>query len=145
MTTGSYNPALSWRFNVEIDGHAIGTFTGVDGLQAEYEVDEVKEGGNNDFVHKLPTRLKFTNVKLTRAVDQQSGPMAAWFGEQQRKVARHTASITAYDGSKTVIAVWDLVGVIPLKYTGPKLDANGSTAATETLELAHHGFTTRGA
>ena len=46
------------RFYVEIDGMAQAVFTEVSGLQLEMEVMEYQEGGNNDFVHRLPGRTK---------------------------------------------------------------------------------------
>lgn len=141
MPRNSPDPALSIRFDVTVDGVELGSFTACDGLSAEYEVFEYEEGGNNAFVHRLPGRLKFQNVTLTRAVDQDSGKLASWFSSLARSVERKTARITAMDGNRKAIATWSLVGVWPVKYAGPSLAADGDGVATETLELAHHGFT----
>jgi len=141
MPRNSPDPALSIRFDVTVDGVELGSFTACDGLSAEYEVFEYAEGGNNAFVHRMPGRLKFQNVTLTRAVDQDSGKLASWFSSLARSVERKTARITAMDGNRKVIATWSLVGVWPVKYAGPSLAADGDGVATETLELAHHGFT----
>ena len=35
---------------------------------------------------------------------------------------------------------WTLTGVIPVRWTGPSLSVDSPKVATETLELAHHGF-----
>jgi phage tail-like protein len=43
------------------------------------------------------------------------------------------------DNSKPIWQ-WDLTGVIPVRWTGPSLSAESAKIATETLELAHHGF-----
>jgi hypothetical protein len=43
---------------------------------------------------------------------------------------------------RTVVASWGLLGVIPVKWSGPSLSLESAKVATETLELAHHGFTT---
>ena len=139
-TRHASDPALSLRFEVKVDGIDIGTFTGCDGLQAEYEIFEYAEGGNNSFVHRLPGRLKYTNVKLSRAVDRDSAKLARWFASLRYSVSKKTGSITAYDGNKARIAQWNLVDVWPVRYTGPTLASDGTTAAKETLELAHNGF-----
>lgn len=141
MTRNSPDPALSIRFDVAVDGIDLGSFTACDGLTAEYEVFEYQEGGNNAFVHRMPGRLKYQNVTLTRAVDRDSGKLAAWFSSLARSVERKTARITAMDGNRKTIATWSLVEVWPVKYAGPSLAADGDGVATETLELAHHGFT----
>lgn len=140
MSRPDPDPALSICFDVEVDGVELGSFTGCDGLSAQYELYEYEEGGQNSYTHKLPGRAKFENVKLTRAVDKDSGKLASWFTGLSRAVDRKTARITAYDGNRKAIATWSLVAVWPVKYTGPKLESDGSGVAIETLELAHHGF-----
>lgn len=139
------DPALALTFEVRIDGVDIGTFSACEGLNAEYEVEEIKEGGNNAFVHRLPGRLKYQNVKLTRGIDSDSGKLASWFSSLQDGVDMCTASITALDGGRRRLASWSLRGVWPVKYTGPQLNATTNGVANEVLELAHHGFTVQGA
>lgn len=60
-------------------GRGIERFVSGEGLTAEYEVEECREGGNAGFVHRLPVRVKYTNVKLTRPGpgQRQAGPRAA--------------------------------------------------------------------
>jgi phage tail-like protein len=138
MTT--IDPGVGLRFAVNVDGIDIGSFTGCEGLAAEYEIHEHEEGGNNGFVHRIPGRLKYTPIKLTRPLDASSPSLARWFAGFQQSVSRCTASISALDGTGGEIARWDLVGVYPAKWSGPSFSADGSTVAKETLELAHNGF-----
>lgn len=138
------DPATGFHFEVSIDRVDIGAFTSCEGLGAEYEVFEYQEGGENSYVHRLPGRLKFTPIKLTRPVDAKSGlksgGLAAWFSQLKDGVTRKTASITAYDAHRKPIAQWNLVGVYPTRWTGPSLSADGNNVPKETLELAHNGF-----
>jgi phage tail-like protein len=141
------DPVAGLHFEVTVDGVNIGCFTGCDGLGAEYEVFEYQEGGENGYVHRIPGRLKFTPIKLTRPVDALSSSsaggrpsLAAWFSKQRRAVDRTTASITALDARGQTVAQWQLVGVYPSRWTGPTLAADGNTVPKETLELAHNGF-----
>jgi phage tail-like protein len=138
------DPATGLRFEVKVDGVDIGSFTGCEGLGAEYEVFEYMEGGENGYVHRLPGRLKFTPVKLTRPVDERSGSssggLAAWFSQLKDQVERKTASITAVDARGGQIAQWNLVGVYPSRWTGPSLSSDGNNVPKESIELAHHGF-----
>jgi phage tail-like protein len=136
-------PALSLRFSVSIGSFKIERFATCDGLTAEYEVEEYREGGQGGFVHKLPVRLKHTNVRMTRPVDKDSGVIAGWFTMTRTKPSRQDATITAYDGNGAEVASWHLVGAWPVKYTGPQLSSVATTAATETLEIAHNGFDMR--
>ncbi len=140
-------PGLALRFDVRIDGVAVATFTGCSGLGAQYETLEWKEGGDNGTVVRLPGRLSYTTVRLTRPVDSDSGALAAWFSAQCRSPQRRTAVIRLFDAnfaSKTPVASWTLHDAWPVSYSGPTLTttAEGDAVAVETLELSHQGYTT---
>src|SRR5215472_14081862 len=132
--------ALSPRFTVSIDGINLGTWTKCEGLAVEYEIFEYQEGGFNEYVHRLPGRRKYPNVKLTRPLNQDSKNVVTWMSKMASKVEKKPAAITVLDGNGDVVVRWDLTDVYPVKWTGPTLDASGNQAATETLELAHNGF-----
>lgn len=134
------NPALGLRFEVTVDGVQLGAFTACDGLEATYEVEEYKEGGVNGFVHRLPGRLKYSNIKLTRPLDAQSPPIAAWISKFQSSCKRTTAAITAYDAANKRVQSWNLREVWPVRWGGPSFGSDKNEVAKETLELAHHGF-----
>jgi len=133
-------PALSPRFTVEIDGVDLGTWTKCEGLAVEYEVFEYQEGGFNDYVHRLPGRRKYPNVKLTRPLDRDSQTVVRWISQMVTRVERKHAEIVVKDADNKVVCRWNLTGVCPVKWTGPTLDASGNQIANETLELAHNGF-----
>jgi len=136
-------PGLSLRFSVKIDDVDLATFTGCSGLDAQYEVLEWREGGGNGAVARLSGRLSHGNIKLTRAVDADSGKLAAWFSQQQRRPIRSNAAIRLFDGNHSVVTTWTLEGAWPVRYSGPVLTTGpeGDAVAVETLELAHEGFT----
>ncbi|HEV2372547.1 MAG TPA: phage tail protein [Streptosporangiaceae bacterium] len=140
--TDSNAPGLALSFDVQIDGVSVATFTGCSGLSATYEAFEWKEGGDNGTVVRLPGRLSYGNVKLTRAVDSDSGKLAAWFSQQQQQPARKTAVIKLYDGNRSMVTSWTLEGAWPVCYSGPTLTTSeeGQAVAVESLELSHQGF-----
>ena len=140
MADPTSDPAITICFTVNIDGHDLGAFMTCDGLALEFQVEQREEGGNNAFVHMLPGRVKYSNVKFTRPINGDSAKVRAWLSEMTRQVRRTTAEITALtiDGKK--VASWGLDGVIPVRWTGPSFSADSPKVATETLELAHHGF-----
>ena len=59
------NPFVNFRFLVEIEGLVVGGFKEVSGLQVETEVENIEEGGVNDYVHKLPKRTNYENTAIT--------------------------------------------------------------------------------
>lgn len=135
------DPGLGLRFQVTIDGHyELGNWQKCDGLEVEYEVHTYSEGGLNAYVHKLPGRAKYQNVKLTRPVDSATVAVAGWMATVQARLVRGTARITVLDPAGSTVFVWNLIDVFPVRWSGPSLDVGGNQIATETLELAHNGF-----
>ena len=132
--------ALSVCFSVKIDDDELGSFNSCDGLGCEVVIEQREEGGNNGFVWQLPTRIKYGNVKLTRPVGKDSAKLTAWLASFATGVTRQTATITARGSDNEIVASWSLDGVIPVRWSGPQLSPDSPKVATETVELAHHGF-----
>ncbi len=134
------------RFLFEVDGLEIGQFNEVSGLSVEVEVESVQEGGENQFVHKLPGRMSWPNITLKRGVIQADN-LFTWLKEasgegyaSKGKLERRSAAITllALDGSR--VRAWNLADAFAVKWRGPSFAAIPNGAATEELEIAHHGF-----
>ena len=141
MSNTVADPALSISFVVTIDDVPLGSFSSCDGLGAEMVMETREEGGNALFIHQLPTRLKYPNIKLVRPMFPGAKDLAAWFTHLATAGATPgTGRIEARDSTETKVAAWGLLGVIPVRWTGPQLNAEQAKVATETLELAHHGF-----
>ena len=135
------DPGLGLRFRVTIDGQtSLGNWTKCEGLEVEYDIHEYEEGGQNGYVHRIPGRAKYQNIRLARPVDPSSIQVATWLASIQAVVKRQTAQIQVMDGAGSVVAMWNLMGVFPAKWTGPNLDVTSNEVATETLELVHNGF-----
>jgi phage tail-like protein len=132
--------AVSVYFEVHIDGYELGAFTGCDGLGCEIVIEPREEGGQNSYVHQLPGRIKYTNVKLTRPVTIETTKIAAWFAMMNGIVRRTRAEIIVKNHDNNAVFAWVLTDVIPVRWTGPSLSVDSPKIATETLELAHHGF-----
>ena len=134
------DPAISVCFSVRIDGQDLGLFTQCDGLSCEVTVETREEGGNNLFIHQLPGRMKYTNIKLTRPINGDTQKLARWLAGMTDEVKRTNAEIAAMTADGRKVASWSFMGVIPVKWTGPQLSVDSPKVATESLELAHHGF-----
>jgi phage tail-like protein len=132
--------AVSVCFVVKVDDASIGTFSSCEGLGCEVVLETREEGGNNAYVWQLPTRLKFSNIKLSRPLGADTAKVAAWVSSVAQGYERKTAVIQAMRADGKVVAEWSVVDVIPVRWTGPSLNADQPKVLTETLEIAHHGF-----
>jgi phage tail-like protein len=134
------DPALSVCFAVKIDDNDLGTFNSCEGLGCEVVIEQREEGGNNAFVWQLPSRLKYPNVKFSRPLGADTAKVAKWFASMTGGVKRRTATIEVMSGAGKVVATWELDGVVPVRWSGPSLNFDSPKVATETVEIAHHGF-----
>jgi phage tail-like protein len=131
------DPAVSIAYKVTVDGFIpLGIWTKIEGLGMEYQVTEYREGGVNGYVHKIVGPAKFTNVRLTRPVDSTSPLLMTWLQSNMMAIVPQTMAITACTAGGEEITTWSLVGVVPVKWSGPSLDIMSNQVATETLEVA---------
>ena len=137
--------AVSVRYNVKLDGVDLGSFSSCEGLGAEVVMETREEGGNNTLVWQLPTRLKYPNIKLTRPLGRETEKIATWIASMATGYKRRTGTIQAMSADGTVIAQWGLLDVVPVRWSGPSLTPDNQKVATETVEIAHHGFISPGA
>lgn len=138
------DPAVSVCFVVKIDDVELGAFNSCEGLGCEVVMEQREEGGNNGFVWQLPTRVKFPNIKLTRPLTKDTEKVAKWFASIATGATRKTGQIQAMTADGTVVAQWGLLDVVPVRWTGPSLNPDSPKVATETIEVAHHGFVEAG-
>lgn len=147
MSDDTLYDANGATFLFEVDGMEIGNFMEVSGLEVSVETEDVTEGGQNSFVHKLPGRMTWPNIVLKRGATK-SNNLLKWlnassgetFTANGNKVTRKTAAITLLDRTGTRLTSWNIDGAFPVKWTGPSFAASSSDAVTEELEITHHGF-----
>src|SRR5262245_65316952 len=105
--------AVAVCFVVKIDDQNLGAFNSCDGLGCEFVMEQREEGGNNGIIWQLPTRMKYSNIKLTRPVTKDSAKITKWFAGMASGIKRKTATIEARTLSGAVITQWSLVDVVP--------------------------------
>jgi phage tail-like protein len=135
------DPYLSFNFLVEIEGVVTGGFSEVSGLQAETEIKEYREGGLNEYMHRLagPTRYA-SNLVLKRGLTD-ADTLLKWHQEvTQGTIKRKNGSIVLLDITGGETWRWNFIQAYPVKWIGPSLRGNASEVAVETLEMAHNGI-----
>ncbi|MEX2445855.1 MAG: phage tail protein [Dehalococcoidia bacterium] len=136
------------QFLFSIDGIEIGAFMEVRGLAVEVDVQTIEEGGQNEFTHRVPGRMKWPNLVLKRAVTVNDEALFGWFRDSSgdgfaakgHRLARRTGHLTLVDAQRNRLREWAFYEAFPVKWTGPTFSAASNSVATEELEIAHHGF-----
>lgn len=142
MLAAQTDPHVVSYFFLEIAGVVEARFTEVSGMSVEREVKEYAEGGINDYVHRLPGRVKASNITLKTGF-AYSTEIWKWFAEGQYdgKVRRQNISIILADSAGHRIRQWDVTNAFPVKYSTSETKTDATSVSIETLELAHHGVT----
>jgi len=137
-------PYGPFNFLVAIDGGRdpnsfLGGFAEVSGITHEMTIAEYRNGNEREnHVRKVPGIHKIGDVTLKRGV-VNSSDLWQWI-EQTRTTgpnAKRQVVITMIDEAGAPVQSWKLRGVVPMKYTGPSLNAKGGTdVAMEELVLS---------
>ena len=133
------DPVGDFLFTVEIKDMTIGAFMECSGLQVEMDAMEYAEGGENTYYHRFRNRAKFPNLVLKGGVTKETAVMQ-WFFDCQEKTVRKEVTVKLVASDATVVRTWSFREAFPVKWQGPTLNATSNNVATETLEIAHHGF-----
>lgn len=133
------DPLRGFRFLLEIDEIASGGFTRVKGIAREVKHESYREGGVNEYEHKLITQVSYPVVVLERGLaldDLWKWAAATADGDVQRKTIR----IRLQNEANEKVWAWQIEHALPVKWAASDLDAQVSPVVMESLELAHHGL-----
>lgn len=133
------DPLRGFRYLVEIEGIVSGAFLRVKGLSREVRTESYREGGVNEYEHKLLAQVTYPSIVLERGLaldDLWKWALAAADGDATRKTLR----VRLQDEADKRVWAWQIEHALPVKWTCTDLDAKESQVLMETLELAHHGL-----
>lgn len=134
------DPYLGINFEFEVTGLVVGSFSEVSGLGAETELEEIKEGGVNDFVHRLPKSTRYGNLILKKGMTD-SLTLYNWYRDVVNgKIERKEASVILVDSQKQQLKRWTFKNAFPIKWAGPDLKADSNSIAIESVEIIHQGL-----
>ena len=122
----------------------LGGYSDVSGLGFEITMAEYRNGNEKEnHVRKVVGMHKVPDVTLKRGI-VNSSDLWEWVKDTQRKGAndpKTNVSITLRDEEGNSVQTWELLGVVPMKYTGPTLAAKGGgDVAMEELVLSAEGM-----
>ena len=139
-------PPAGFHFRVDFMGLSEGAqdsrFQEVSGLTAERGVEELVEGGENRFSHRLPGRAKYGNLVLRRGMLKDSS-LVEWC----EKAILHfdfeplTVNVVLLNEDHQPLSAWRFERAWPVKWSLSDFKAQENSIVVETLELAYSHFT----
>jgi phage tail-like protein len=144
------SPSLNGKQTPE--GFTDGAFQECSGLELEADVREYLEGGRNDGVIRRVGRVKLQPIVLKRGLfaAQAHGTASSELWDWFQGMVAGALPIPRYDGVIAVLsadktqtrprACWRFLRGLPLKVTGPALNAKTGDIAIEELHIVHEGL-----
>ncbi|MCB0651032.1 MAG: phage tail protein [Saprospiraceae bacterium] len=135
-------PPVSFYFALSLlegmGGQAV-FFKEVSGITMNMETEEISEGGNNPFIHRVPASSKYSNLVLKRGIIPKDSAIAKWcfdtLDEMSAAIKTHSIVVSLLDKKGNSLKSWNFVNAFPVKWTTSGFDAGKNEILVETLEL----------
>lgn len=116
-------------------------FQEVSGLTATVEMEPLKEGGENRFVHQLPVRTSYSELILKRGKTLGSGALH-WFKNAIENYEFKPANImiSLLNEDHLPLYNWYVINAIPKKLDISGFNAERSEVVIETMTLNYQYF-----
>lgn len=142
-----YYPPVGFLFRVDFLGLEGVTdndvrFQSVSGISADIGTEDLREGGENRYVQKLPQPAKYPNLILKRGLLTDSG-LIKWFEDaiQNFDFKPITIQISLLNEKIEPLVNWKFVNAYPVKWEISSLDSVRNEIVVDTIEIAYQYYT----
>ena len=119
---------------------ALGGFSECSGIEMSMKVEDYNEGGRNGGALRFPHRVSWSNIILKKGMGIGTALWAWHYGFVQGTGKRRDGTIMLLNEMKVPMTIWYFQRGLPVKYTGPSLNATQNNVAIEAIEIAHEGI-----
>jgi phage tail-like protein len=140
-----YYPPVGFHFKVEVLGLPPNDndvrFTEVSGLSRELATEEMGEGGENRFMQKYPSRVKYPELVLKRGLFPGS-EFIRWIREciEDLVIEPKNVDVKLLNEEHDPLLTWHLVNAYPTKWAVSDLNSTNNAVVIETLQLYYQRF-----
>lgn len=150
-TASDYYPPLGTRFRVDFDKiwfMAVSPkgfgFQTISGIESELEYEEIAEGGENMFYHRLPKRMRYKNLTLKRGLEvlDFANPLVSWCMDTltqgiSGEVEPIDVTINLLDADGFPMATWRYINAWPTRWAVSDLNSMETEVLIEEIELCY--------
>ncbi|MEP7352660.1 MAG: phage tail protein [Acidobacteriota bacterium] len=136
-----YGP-LAFYFEVMVDGVLGGLFQEVSGISSEMEIDEIAEGGENRYKHRLPKGVKLPDLVLKGGSVPIDSPLIDWCRSRLEEgfiqsIEPKRVVVNLLDGNATAIRSWSFESAYPVKWEVNGFHSTKDKIAVEQIVLSY--------
>lgn len=144
----AYYPPVGFYFKLSFAGISSGVdvaFQEVSGISAEMSVEEVAEGGENRFKHRLPTGGKYGNLVVKRGLVAANSQLATWCtqtvgSDLSAPMVTKNITVTLLDPDANPLMAWNFVNAWPVKWSVSDLKSMQGEIVVESIEFSFSYF-----
>jgi phage tail-like protein len=140
LDTSSALAAVGSALMSAVNDVLLGGFSECSGLEMSMKVEEYNEGGNNGAVLKFPGRVSFGNLTLKKGQGTSSALWDWHYSFVVGRGKRRDGLIVLLNELHVPNNIWYFRRGLPLKYTGPAMNATQNSVAIESIEISHEGL-----
>ncbi|VAW60036.1 hypothetical protein MNBD_GAMMA11-85 [hydrothermal vent metagenome] len=141
----SDTPPNAFYFKVAFSttlGLADTSFKEVSGISAELETEDVVEGGENRYVHRLPKSVKHPKLVLKRGIGSITSPLVIWCkmvfeGDLLSPVIPAPIVIYLLDEDAIPQRAWSFMNAYPVLWEVEEFTSTKNEVAIEKIELSY--------
>jgi len=143
-------PPVGFRYEVKFEDSGLNSdkadasFAEVSGISAVINTEEVIEGGENRFKHRLPLPPTYSPLVLKRGVAKASSEFLYWMEDNHyfelELIELRNIVLNLLDETREPLASWTFFGAYPTKYEVSGLKADANQIAIESFELSYRYF-----
>ncbi|WP_108802509.1 phage tail protein [Aquimarina sp. Aq107] len=143
----TYYPPVGFHFSVEFTELSTSEkdhqFQSVSGLTVDIETEEITEGGENRFKHKIPVRTKYPNLVLKRGLLVDS-KVVDWCKKAVENFDFEPINLIVklLNEKHEPLLSWNIVHAYPIKWSIADFNAEESKVVIETIELVYNYYNT---
>ncbi|MFQ3191591.1 MAG: phage tail-like protein [Paraglaciecola sp.] len=152
--TEEYYPPGAFYFSVTVLGSATpvamltdidASFEEITGIQAQFDVEDVVEGGENRFVHHLPRPAKYSNLVLKRGVVTGDSFLSQWVGQTvgaslSLPILTQNLMVTLLNNQGVPSIAWLFINAYPLSWQVSDMNSQKNQILTESLTFSYNYF-----
>ena len=118
------------------------SFQDVSGIGSEMDTEDVVEGGENRYVHRLPKGVKHSTLVLKRGIATMDSPLVTWCrdvleADLASSIKPKEMTISLLNEFKDPIRSWSFANVYPVNWEVENFNSTKNEVAIESIELSY--------
>jgi len=135
-------PPPAFYFRVDIAGVSDTSFQEVTGIGPEIETEDVIEGGENRFVHRLPKSIRHPKLVLKRGVARMNSQLVNWCrdvleGDFNKPFVTKEINVKLLNEEGQSFLNWSFSNAFPVHWEVEAFNSTKNDVAIETVEFVY--------